>query len=103
MVYVEWKYFDAVTKGKVVADRKVLWWGARHDSLMVANLVIGVLSACFSYTTKQCSSESCSSSPGLILNKESLLLTPPTLAFSALFMLLPFLSTTSLGALPFYS
>ena len=31
MVHVEWKYF-------VVADRKVLWWDAAHDCVMVAKL-----------------------------------------------------------------
>lgn len=35
---VEWKYFDAVAKGKVVADREALWWDARHDCVMVAKL-----------------------------------------------------------------
>lgn len=72
----------------------VWWW---------QNLVTGVLTACSSYTTTQGSSEGCGSSPGLILNKESLLLTLPMPAFSAFFKLLPFLTTTSLWALPFHS
>lgn len=38
MVYVKWKYFNAVSKGKGVADRKVLWWDARHDCVTVAKI-----------------------------------------------------------------
>lgn len=38
MVYVEWKYFNAVPKGTVVADMEMLWWVARHDCVMVAKL-----------------------------------------------------------------
>lgn len=35
MVYVEWKYFDAVAKGKVVADRKCC---GEVQGMMVAKL-----------------------------------------------------------------
>lgn len=72
----------------------VWWW---------QSFITGVLTACSSYTTTHGISEGCGSSPGLILNKESPLLTPPFPAFSAFFMLLPFLTTTSLWALPFHS
>lgn len=62
MVYVEWKYFNAVPKGRVVADTEKQWWDARHYCVMVANSVTGVLTACSSYTTVQGSSEGCGSS-----------------------------------------
>lgn len=71
---------------------KAVWW---WQSL--------VLTACSRYTTVHGSSEGCGSSPGPVLNKESLLLTPPMPAFSAFFTLLPFHTTTSLWALPFQS
>lgn len=71
---------------------KAVWW---WQSL--------VLTACPSYITMHGSSEGCGSSPGPVLNKESLLLTPPMPAFSAFFTLLPFHTTTSLWALPFHS
>lgn len=38
MVYVEWKYFNAVPKGRVVAGTEMLWWDARYDCVMVAKL-----------------------------------------------------------------
>lgn len=48
-----------------------------------------MLAACSHYTTRRGSSEGCGSSPGLLLNKKSLL-TPPVFAFPVFFMLLPF-------------
>lgn len=62
-----------------------------------------VLIACPSYITMHGNSEGRSSSPGPVLHKECLLLTPPMSAFSAFFTLLPFHTTTSLWALPFHS
>lgn len=43
MVYVEWKYFNAVPKAGVVADREMLWWDARQSCVMVAKLSVDSL------------------------------------------------------------
>lgn len=89
VVYVEWRYFSAVPKGRVVADTEILWWDARHYVWWWQSLVTGVLTACSSYTTVQGSSGGCGSSPGTVLNKKSLLLTPPMPSLHCFLPLLP--------------
>lgn len=91
-------------KARVVADTEMLWWYARQSCVMVAKL-----RECWqpASVTPPCKAAqravAAVQAPGPVLNKESLLLTPPMPAFSAFFTLLPFHTTTSLWALPFHS
>lgn len=98
MVYVEWKYFNAVPKGRVVADTEMLCWDVRHYCVVVMMAKLSNRSADSMlqlHRARQLRGLWQQSSVGPVLSEESVL-TPPMPAFSALFTLLPFLSTVSL-------
>lgn len=85
-----------VAKGKVVADREVLWWDARLDCVTMAKFNNwSVASVLLSHHQARQLRKGYSSSPDLILNKQSLPLAS-YVCFLSFFTLPSFFSTASM-------